>query len=249
MRVELPRRLVCSRLAEPGTPAPPAGGRRRSAQRPVLGPATPGWATCGSPSPPRPLIAGSFTRRRPSPRFARDLVVALPVRVLAVPAAATPPSAVRVWAPAPAAVADPGGAVVVVAGLVAAGVVGVATAAEAVTVRVIAAGAGPESPASFTSDAAIAPRHSAATTAIAAIGQRQFGEAASRVRAAAPQCRHHSCEEASGAPQSGHASVEWCAAIAGSVPAAGAGGDACAAAAAGAGGEEIAFTGSGRAGG
>jgi hypothetical protein len=87
----------------------------------------------------------------------------------------------------PGAVAAGAVGVVVVAG----GAVGEAAAA-VVTVRVIAAGAGPESPASFTSAAARMPSARAATTANATIGAFHPGAAARRVRAAAPQRRHHS---------------------------------------------------------
>jgi hypothetical protein len=63
-----------------------------------------------------------------------------------------------------------------------------------------------ELPASETSAAAITPSERAMTIAITAIGFFQFGDAARRVRAAAPQRTHHSCSGCSGAPQSGHAS-------------------------------------------
>jgi hypothetical protein len=98
---------------------------------------------------------------------------------------------------APVAVA-PGAAVVVVG----------ATAAGAVVTVVVAGDAGePESPASLTRAAAITPSDSAATTASAMIGAFQLGDVARRVRAAAPQRRHHSWSEASGAPHSGQASA------------------------------------------
>ncbi len=87
--------------------------------------------------------------------------------------------------------------------------VGVDAGAEAagpVTVWVIAGGAGPESPASFTSAAASAASASSATSATATTGARQFGVAARRVRAAAPQRRHHSCPGARGEPHNGHSS-------------------------------------------
>ncbi len=62
-----------------------------------------------------------------------------------------------------------------------------------VTVVVRGAGALPEPPASLTRAAASTPSDSATTTASTAIGAFQLGEVASRVRAAAPQLRHHSC--------------------------------------------------------
>ena len=67
---------------------------------------------------------------------------------------------------------------VVVPGVVAPGVVAggaAAAGAAVVTVRVIGAGAGPESPASFTSAAASTPSATAAIAASAAIGARQLG--------------------------------------------------------------------------
>jgi hypothetical protein len=118
-------------------------------------------------------------------------VAVLPGAVL-VPLAAAPGEEeldVLVTPPAAGALA----AAVPVAGAVTAGtVVAAAGGAAVVTVCVIGTGAGPVSPASFTSAAAITPRTSASSTAAARIGALQFGAAASRVRAAAPQCRHHS---------------------------------------------------------
>ena len=70
---------------------------------------------------------------------------------------------------------------------------GAAAAAVVVIVRVIAGGGGPVSPASLMPAAAITPSERAAIRASAAVGPFQFGEAARRVRAAAPQRRHHSC--------------------------------------------------------
>src|SRR5437016_4767688 len=64
----------------------------------------------------------------------------------------------------------------------------------------------PEFPASLTRAAASTPSDSVATTAIAMIGALQFGDVARRVRAAAPQRRHHSCSGRSGAPHSGQES-------------------------------------------
>jgi hypothetical protein len=62
-----------------------------------------------------------------------------------------------------------------------------------------------EPPLSLTSAAARTPNASAAITARATIGALQFAGAARRVRAAAPQLRHHSCWGSSPAPHSGHA--------------------------------------------
>ncbi len=115
-----------------------------------------------------------------------------------------PPGVVGTVTPAPGGVPA---APVVAGGAVVAVVVGVLVAPTgAVTVRVTGAGAGPESPASFTSAAARTASARAATTATATIGAFQPGAAARRVRAAAPQCRHHSWSPASGAPHSGQAS-------------------------------------------
>jgi hypothetical protein len=100
------------------------------------------------------------------------------------------------------------GAAAVVVG-VAVGVTGAggAAAAAVVTVRVTWVLVGVELPARSTSAAVRTPSESATTATIPAIGARQFGVAASRVRAAAPQCRHHSCSGCSGLPQSGQASL------------------------------------------
>ncbi len=92
-----------------------------------------------------------------------------------------------------------GAAVAVVRGVVAAGA--------AVTVLVTAIELEPELPVSFTSAAASTPSDSAMTLASTAIGIFQLGVAAKRVRAAAPQFRHHSCSGCSGAPHSGQASL------------------------------------------
>jgi hypothetical protein len=116
------------------------------------------------------------------------------------PAGGTAPVAVLlptiglVATPACVLVVAPGRAGVVVAsgaGVIAA-VVGAGAAAAVVTVLVIAGGGGPVSPASFTSAAASTPRDNATAAATAATGAFQLGEAASLVRAAAPQRRHHS---------------------------------------------------------
>lgn len=85
-------------------------------------------------------------------------------------------------------------------------VVGTAAAGGTVTVRWIVVVVEPEPEDSFTSDAASTPSESTATTAKAIIGAFQFEDAARRVRAAAPQRRHHSCDGSSGAPHSGQAS-------------------------------------------
>lgn len=76
-----------------------------------------------------------------------------------------------------------------------------------VTVVVLAGAAEPEPPASFTNAAASTPNDSTAATAATSRGALQLGDAARRVRAAAPQRRHHSCSACSGAPHNGHASV------------------------------------------
>jgi hypothetical protein len=93
--------------------------------------------------------------------------------------------------------------VVVAPGVVVAGVPGAVVAALGVT-GVLATGAvlstvvatvesELEPPLSFTSAAASTPSESAATLASTAIGTLQLGVAARRVRAAAPQFKHHSC--------------------------------------------------------
>jgi hypothetical protein len=93
----------------------------------------------------------------------------------------------------------PGVVVLVAGGIVAAGVV--------VIVLTIAVVVESESPVSFTMAAASTPSDSATTLASTAIGIFQLGVAARRVRAAAPQFRHHSCSGCSGAPHSGQASL------------------------------------------
>jgi multisubunit Na+/H+ antiporter MnhC subunit len=75
--------------------------------------------------------------------------------------------------------------------------VGVAVMAGAV-VTVVVAGAvveRSEPPARVTRAAASTPRESAARTASARTAGFQEGDAAKRVRAAAPQCKHHSCSK------------------------------------------------------
>lgn len=94
---------------------------------------------------------------------------------------------------------------VVGVGTVAAVVVG-AAAPSVVTVLVDAGDCASEPPASFTRAAASTPRDRTAMTAATTRGALQFGDAARRVRAAAPQFRHHSCSGWSGAPHNGQAS-------------------------------------------
>jgi hypothetical protein len=86
-----------------------------------------------------------------------------------------------------------GGVGVVIVGVVAV-TVGTMTAAGVVVVmvRVVAGPSAPEPPASFTSAAASTPRESTTTTIAIVRGAFQLGDAASRVRAAAPQLKHHS---------------------------------------------------------
>ena len=92
---------------------------------------------------------------------------------------------------------------VVVVGIAPATVGGVATVI--VVVEGAIALVVPEPPLSLTSAAASTPSASVAITAIATIGAFQFVGAARRVRAAAPQFRHHSCAGSSGAPHNGQA--------------------------------------------
>jgi hypothetical protein len=98
----------------------------------------------------------------------------------------------------------PGATVPVVVGIVP------ATVGVIATVIVVVTGATGfavvfEPPLRWTSAAASTPSASAAITAIDAIGALQFVGAASRVRAAAPQFRHHSCAVSNEAPHSGQA--------------------------------------------
>lgn len=87
---------------------------------------------------------------------------------------------------------------VLVVGVVIVGVVAVtvgmmtAPGVVVVMVRVVAGPSAPEPPASFTRAAASTPRESTTTTTAIVRGAFQLGDAASRVRAAAPQFRHHS---------------------------------------------------------
>src|SRR6266851_6898334 len=116
--------------------------------------------------------------------------------------------------PAPGAVAPPAVLGVVAVGVEAApgavvagaGLAGADAAVGAVDTIVVAGGLEPESPASLTRAAASTPSDSAIRTATAAIGGFQLGAAASRVRAAAPQRRHHSWSARNGAPHSGQLS-------------------------------------------
>jgi hypothetical protein len=90
------------------------------------------------------------------------------------------------------------GAAVVVPGVADGGVdvglvgAGAAAMGAVVTVLVTWVLVGPEPPARSMSAAASTPSEIAITATIAPIGACQLGVAASRVRAAAPQCRHHS---------------------------------------------------------
>lgn len=93
------------------------------------------------------------------------------------------------------------GAVVAGAGAVVAGAV--VAAAGVVTVTGVI---GSEPAASLTREAAMTAIESTATTAIATIGAFHPLAAASRVRAAAPHRRHHSCSGPSGALHSGQVS-------------------------------------------
>jgi hypothetical protein len=131
------------------------------------------------------------------------------------------PGAVVVCAPvrgATGAAVAGGGAVAVVVGVTGAGT---AAAGAVVTVRVTWVLVGLELPARSTRAAVRTPSESATTATIAAIGARQFGLAASRVRAAAPQRRHHSCSACNGLAQSGQASRPSTPCAAGPAPATG----------------------------
>jgi hypothetical protein len=107
-------------------------------------------------------------------------VVAAPLAVVGVPAAGAAPLGV-------AGVPVVGAMIVLVTATVLAGLL--------------------ESPASETSAAASAPSESTITTPRAITGPCQRGVAARRVRAAAPQRRHHSCSAPIGAPHSGQPSA------------------------------------------
>jgi hypothetical protein len=116
----------------------------------------------------------------------------LPVGAVGVPVR----PGVAVLAPG---VAAPGAVGVLAPGVVVLGalvpgvaVVGV-TAAGLVTVLVAGVVVVSKLPASFSRAAVSTPSDSAATTAIAIIGAFQLEDVARRVRAAAPQRRHHSC--------------------------------------------------------
>ena len=80
--------------------------------------------------------------------------------------------------------------------------------APVVTVRTIETVAEPESPASDTREAASTPSDTTATTATAMIGAFQLEDVARRVRAAAPQFRHHSWSGRSGVAHSGQTSAQ-----------------------------------------
>jgi hypothetical protein len=86
-----------------------------------------------------------------------------------------------------------GGALAVVVGVAVVVAGGGAAAAGVVTVRVTCVCAAPEPPARSMSAAASTPSESATIETIATTGARHPGVAASRVRAAAPHRRHHSC--------------------------------------------------------
>jgi hypothetical protein len=83
-------------------------------------------------------------------------------------------------------------AAVLVVAVLAGAVVVAAGAAAVVTVLVIAGGGAPVPLARLTSAAARTPSESRTSTAIALVRPFHLGEAARRVRAAAPQRRHHS---------------------------------------------------------
>src|ERR1019366_2322993 len=126
------------------------------------------------------------------------------VVVVDAPGAPTPPAA-----PVPVLVPGVGGAPGVLGqGSGGGGVVagGATVAAAVVMVFVLTGGAGPVSPASLTRAAARTPSESTTTTTAATSGAFQLGDAARRVRAAAPQLRHHSCSGWSGLPHNGQAS-------------------------------------------
>ena len=97
------------------------------------------------------------------------------------------------------------GVVALGAGVVVA-VPGEVTEAGRVTDVATALAGEPEFPASLTRAAASTASANAATTATATIGAFQFEEDATRVRAAAPQRRHHSWSGWSGAPHIGQES-------------------------------------------
>jgi hypothetical protein len=99
------------------------------------------------------------------------------------------------------------GAFVLCRAVVAGAPAGVLSAPPAGAVLVVeVVGVVPDPPASDTSAAVNAPSESTITVASATTGLRQFGVAARRVRAAAPQRRHHSCSLSSGVPHRGQLS-------------------------------------------
>src|SRR5271165_290203 len=107
-------------------------------------------------------------------------------------------------AAAAAAAAAAGETALVGACAVVAGVVVAATGRVTVLVTVAA---GLESPARVTTAAAMTPSDRATRIASTVIAALRFGEAASRVRAAAPQRMHHSWPGSRYAPHSGQAST------------------------------------------
>jgi hypothetical protein len=142
----------------------------------------------------------------PAPPVVREgaIVVGVPGFTAPVLGALAPPGVPPSGVAGALGAAEPPGVAELVVGGRFSEVVGVAGT---VIVVVIAGGAcGVGEPAlSLTSAAASTPNATAAITAIATIGARQLAGAARRVRAAAPQVKHHSWAGSSGAPQSGHA--------------------------------------------
>jgi hypothetical protein len=175
------------------------------------------------------LVRGRNPALRSASSLAVDDPVLAPVVLVAgvvtvVVGAAAPPPVVLAGAivvgvpgvtaaPVLAGVVVPGVSVVGVPGVTAPVVVGIVPATVGVvvaTVIVVVMGATGfavvfEPPLRSTSAAASTPSARAATTAIVMIGAFQLVGAASRVRAAAPQCRHHSCPGSRGAPHNGQA--------------------------------------------
>lgn len=121
--------------------------------------------------------------------------------VVGVPGLSVPPGVLSVFV---------GAIVVELPGVTAPVVVGSAVVGSVLgRVIVVVTGAGcavvDDPPLRSTSEAASTPSASVAIVAIAMIGAFQFAGAASLVRAAAPQLRHHSCAASRGEPHSGHA--------------------------------------------
>jgi hypothetical protein len=125
--------------------------------------------------------------------FGAGLVPVLTVPTLVPPPGVAPgavaPPAVAPGVAAPGAVV-PGAVVVGTAGLPSAGAVAAGAVVRVLVTRVVVES---ELPARSTSAAVNTPSESATRATIAAIGLLQLGVAARRVRAAAPQRRHHSC--------------------------------------------------------